>query len=72
MARDQLEVMRRLGFERWRRRAPRFTGQVLDCGHFLAEERPEEVTRALTGFLARTSAGGQVTSKLLVPGRRKV
>jgi haloacetate dehalogenase len=56
----------------WRRRAPRFTGQALDCGHFLAEERPEEVTRALTGFLARTSAGGQVTSKPLVPGRRKV
>jgi pimeloyl-ACP methyl ester carboxylesterase len=56
----------------WRRRAPRVTGQALDCGHFLAEERPEEVTRALTGFLARTSVGGQVMSKPLVPGRRKV
>ncbi len=37
----------------WRARAPQFTGRVLDCGHFLAEERPEEVTGALAEFLSR-------------------
>jgi len=36
----------------WRRRAPRFTGQALDCGHFLAEERPQETTAALLSFLS--------------------
>lgn len=35
----------------WRQRAPRLTGQALDCGHFLAEERPEQVAGALLTFL---------------------
>lgn len=35
----------------WRARAPRFTGAALDCGHFLAEERPGAVTEALRSFL---------------------
>jgi haloacetate dehalogenase len=37
----------------WRRRAPRFTGRVLECGHFLAEERPRETAATLLSFLAR-------------------
>jgi haloacetate dehalogenase len=36
----------------WRSRAHRFTGAALDCGHFLAEERPQAVTEALRSFLA--------------------
>lgn len=35
----------------WRQRAPRFSGQALDCGHFLAEERPRETVAALLSFL---------------------
>jgi haloacetate dehalogenase len=35
----------------WRQRAPRFTGQSLDCGHFLAEERPSETAAALRSFI---------------------
>jgi haloacetate dehalogenase len=35
----------------WRRRAPVLHGRGLDCGHFLAEERPDEVTEALDDFL---------------------
>jgi len=36
----------------WRQRAPRFTGRALDCGHFLAEERPQETAAALLAFLS--------------------
>ncbi len=36
----------------WRRRAPRFTGQAIDCGHFLAEERPRRTAAALLAFLS--------------------
>ena len=35
----------------WRRRAPLARGHALDCGHFLAEEVPEETLRALEEFL---------------------
>lgn len=39
----------------WRNRAAHFSGHALDCGHFLAEERPEETTRALLAFLSEES-----------------
>jgi haloacetate dehalogenase len=35
----------------WRTRAPVVTGQPLDAGHFLAEERPAETLAALQEFL---------------------
>jgi haloacetate dehalogenase len=35
----------------WRQRAPDFRGRALDCGHFLAEESPEETKRTLLEFL---------------------
>ena len=37
--------------EVWRSRAREVTGQVLDTGHFLAEERPAETVAALEDFL---------------------
>lgn len=36
----------------WRDRATDVRGRALDCGHFLPEERPEEVIRELRTFLA--------------------
>jgi haloacetate dehalogenase len=36
----------------WRARAPDLHGQGLDCGHFLAEERPAEITRELLAWFA--------------------
>jgi haloacetate dehalogenase len=38
--------------EIWRERAPEARGRYLDCGHFLAEERPDEVAAELVEFLA--------------------
>jgi haloacetate dehalogenase len=38
----------------WREQVANVRGQVLDCGHFLAEERPDEVTSELIAFLAAT------------------
>ncbi|MGE0719695.1 MAG: alpha/beta fold hydrolase, partial [Alphaproteobacteria bacterium] len=35
----------------WRRRARDVAGQALDCGHYLAEEVPDETHAALTAFL---------------------
>jgi haloacetate dehalogenase len=35
----------------WREQAPAARGHALDCGHFLAEERPEETTAELASFL---------------------
>jgi haloacetate dehalogenase len=38
----------------WRERsAAPFRGRALDCGHFLAEERPEETAEALGAFFRR-------------------
>ncbi|MFI7480911.1 alpha/beta fold hydrolase [Kocuria sp. M1R5S2] len=42
--------------ELWRRHFPRVTGRALEAGHFLAEERPEEVCAALLAHL-RPAAG---------------
>ena len=36
----------------WRARAVDVRGRSIDCGHFLAEEAPEETTRELLGFLS--------------------
>ena len=36
----------------WRRRAPDFAGAALDCGHFVAEERPDETAKALATHLS--------------------
>jgi haloacetate dehalogenase len=36
----------------WREWADEVTGEGLDCGHFLAEERPEETAAALRSFLS--------------------
>jgi haloacetate dehalogenase len=36
----------------WEQRAAEVRGRALDCGHFLAEERPSEVARELLAFLA--------------------
>ncbi|WP_431929250.1 alpha/beta fold hydrolase [Amycolatopsis tucumanensis] len=38
----------------WRPWAPRVTGTALDCGHYLAEERPAETAGALRKFLSAT------------------
>jgi haloacetate dehalogenase len=35
----------------WREQAPGAHGHALDCGHFLAEERPADTTSELTRFL---------------------
>lgn len=37
----------------WRERATDVRGQMLPCGHFLAEERPEETLALLVGFFSR-------------------
>jgi haloacetate dehalogenase len=34
----------------WRQYADRVEGRALDCGHFLPEEKPEEVIEELRGF----------------------
>ncbi|MCO1656113.1 alpha/beta hydrolase [Pseudonocardia sp. S2-4] len=36
----------------WRAWAPAATGRALDCGHYLAEERPDETLAAIRGLLA--------------------
>jgi haloacetate dehalogenase len=36
----------------WRERVPDVRGRSLDCGHFLAEERPQETASELLAFLA--------------------
>jgi haloacetate dehalogenase len=36
----------------WRARAPDLRGHALDCGHFVAEERPDETPAELLAFLA--------------------
>jgi haloacetate dehalogenase len=37
----------------WREVAKDVRGRALDCGHFLPEEKPQDVLRELRGFLAR-------------------
>lgn len=37
----------------WRQYAEQVEGQALDCGHFLPEEKPEDVVPALQAFLAK-------------------
>ncbi|MGH3393018.1 MAG: alpha/beta fold hydrolase [Actinomadura sp.] len=45
----------------WRDYAENVTGTVIeDCGHFLAEERPEAVLADLTAFLRSSSVAGHV------------
>ena len=39
----------------WRRHFPRATGQALDAGHFLAEERPAELNAAVLSHLRAAS-----------------
>ncbi|MEZ5601439.1 MAG: alpha/beta hydrolase [Candidatus Competibacteraceae bacterium] len=36
--------------EIWRQYADQVEGKALDCGHFLPEEKPEDVVSALAGF----------------------
>jgi haloacetate dehalogenase len=36
----------------WRERADNVTGRALECGHYLAEERPEETARELLAFFS--------------------
>ncbi len=38
----------------WRERAADVSGRALDCGHYLAEEAPEETLAALLDFLSQT------------------
>ena len=40
----------------WGERAPDLRGRALDCGHFVAEERPEEVAAELLAFLSEDAA----------------
>jgi haloacetate dehalogenase len=36
----------------WRERALDFQGHPLDCGHFIAEERPRETAAEILAFLS--------------------
>jgi haloacetate dehalogenase len=38
----------------WRKQAAAVHGHALDCGHFLAEERPEETAAELARFIEKT------------------
>jgi haloacetate dehalogenase len=40
----------------WREGAPDWRGRPLDCGHFLAEERPKEIAAELLAFMAEQPA----------------
>lgn len=35
----------------WRQRAHTVTGRTLPCGHYMAEERPDDITREIRAFL---------------------
>ena len=38
----------------WRQRADDIRGKPLPCGHFIPEEKPEELVAELSRFLAET------------------
>ncbi|WP_049558420.1 alpha/beta fold hydrolase [Nonomuraea sp. SBT364] len=46
----------------WRAWAPDLTHRTVTCGHFMAEEAPAEVVKALRTLLARKSSGGATRS----------
>ena len=56
MALDAMAVMQAHGFERfdalalWRERATQVTGEALPCGHYLAEELPDQVAAQALNF----------------------
>jgi haloacetate dehalogenase len=53
----------------WRRRATVFRGRALECGHFIAEERPEETVEELRSFLGSSTRALQLrASSPLAPG----
>ena len=41
----------------WRDWADAVEGRAIDCGHYLAEEKPEETLAALLPFLKRAMGG---------------
>ncbi len=43
----------------WGGYAGDLTGQALACGHFVAEEEPEQILAALDRFLTRAPAAGR-------------
>jgi haloacetate dehalogenase len=52
--RDDLETLYGRPLDVWRRWAGDLRGQGIDCGHHIAEERPEELAALLSVFLAGT------------------
>ena len=40
----------------WREWADDVSGRALDCGHYLAEERPDETAAELGAFFAATTS----------------
>lgn len=43
--------------QEWRRVAQRVEGEALDCGHYIAEELPEELLKQVVPFLATAEPG---------------
>jgi haloacetate dehalogenase len=53
----------------WRREADDVRGRALDCGHFLAEEKPQETTSELMSFLASWQDERPATASSQAGGR---